>query len=89
MWTRLQDFPLGNCFPMDVVSNWIYFTMMNLLCLGFLCIGTLPALYKRYEREVGYLAGTRTQDIRKLYKKLDSRVLNKIPRGPVKEKKFK
>lgn len=50
---------------------------------------TLPALYERYEREVDYIAGKSSQDVKKLYDKFDSKVLDKIPRGPVKEKKFK
>ncbi|KAF9593642.1 hypothetical protein IFM89_036024 [Coptis chinensis] len=98
LFLTLYDIACGKdlkIFLLAIVFLWTlsvigsYFTTMNLLYLGFLCIGTLPALYERYEREVDYLAGKGTKDIRKLYKKFDSRVLNKIPRGPVKEKKFK
>lgn len=48
---------------------------------------TLPALYERYQDEVDYLAGKGSRDVKKLYKKIDHRILNKIPRGPIKEKK--
>lgn len=48
---------------------------------------TLPYLYTRYEKEVEYHAGQMTRKARKMYKRFDSRVLNKLPRGPVKEKK--
>ncbi|KAK3031578.1 hypothetical protein RJ639_036377 [Escallonia herrerae] len=56
---------------------------------GFVCMEIIPALYERYEREVDYLASRGNRDVKKLYKKFDSKVLTKIPRGPVKEKKFR
>lgn len=56
---------------------------------GFLCIATLPALYEQYENEVEHLASKGHKDIKKIYKKVDSNILNKIPRGPVKGKKLK
>ncbi|XP_059434857.1 reticulon-like protein B14 [Corylus avellana] len=66
-----------------------YFSSLNLSYIAFLCIQTLPVLYERYEKEVDYLATKGNQDVKKWYRKFDSNVLNKIPRGPVKEKKFK
>lgn len=57
--------------------------------LVFLCIQTLPALYDQYEDEVDYLAGRGSRKLKKVYRKFDSKVLDKIPRGPVKEKKSK
>lgn len=47
---------------------------------------TLPALYERYETEVDHLLARGNEDIKKFYKKIDSNLLNKIPRGPVKTK---
>ncbi|XVE64023.1 hypothetical protein DITRI_Ditri07aG0068100 [Diplodiscus trichospermus] len=64
-----------------------YLDFVNLLFVGFLCMLTLPYLYTRYEGEVDYLAGQMTRKMSKTYRKFDSQVLNKIPRGPVKEKK--
>ncbi|KAK1320914.1 Reticulon-like protein B1 [Acorus calamus] len=55
--------------------------------LSFLCIFTLPVLYERYEHDVDYLANRGNRDLKKMYRKLDSKVLNKIPRGPVKKDK--
>lgn len=73
---------------LSIIGN--YFSSINLLYLGFVCLETLPALYERYEREVDYLATKGNRDAKKLYKKFDARVLNKIPRGPVlKQKKFR
>ncbi|KAE8667755.1 Reticulon-like protein B9 [Hibiscus syriacus] len=64
-----------------------YFDFVNLLFIGFVSMGTLPYLYSRYEKEVDYHAGQMSRKMSKMYKRFDSRVLNKIPRGPVKEKK--
>jgi hypothetical protein len=52
--------------------------------IGFL---TLPALYEQYEHEVDHLAYKGKEDLKRLFAKVDTKVLHKIPRGPVKEKK--
>ncbi|XP_042500295.1 reticulon-like protein B9 [Macadamia integrifolia] len=93
----LYDIACGkqlSLFISVIASLWIlatittYFSTLNLLYFGFLCMMVLPALYERYEQEVDYLASKSSQDIKNLYKKFDSEVLNKIPRGPVKDKKL-
>ncbi|KAL6555225.1 hypothetical protein OROGR_006483 [Orobanche gracilis] len=66
-----------------------YFTTLSLLCIMLLCLMTLPVMYERYEYEVEYLASKGNQDVKRLFNKFDSNVLNKIPRGPVKEKKHR
>jgi len=43
-------------------------------------------LYEQYEGEVDHLATKGSQDLKKIFKKIDSKVLNKIPRAPVKDK---
>ncbi|KAF4396280.1 hypothetical protein F8388_019826 [Cannabis sativa] len=56
---------------------------------GFVCMGTLPFLYDRYEDEVDRFAVRLIREIKRTYRKLDSNFLNKIPRGPVNEKKYR
>ncbi|KAI3407868.1 Reticulon-like protein [Psidium guajava] len=63
------------------------FSFLNLLYLGLFCMETLPFLYDRYEEEVDMLVGRMAREIRRIYRRLDARFLNKIPRGPVKDKK--
>ncbi|XP_031372238.1 reticulon-like protein B9 isoform X4 [Punica granatum] len=65
------------------------FSFLNLLYLGFLCMQTLPFLYDRYEEEVDHLVGRMAREVKRLYRRFDKQFLNKIPRGPVKEKKTK
>nr|GEY87155.1 reticulon-like protein B9 [Tanacetum cinerariifolium] len=71
----------------SVIGN--YFSSMNLLFFGAICLGTLPALYEHYESEVNHLILKGSKDARKVFKKFDTEVLNKIPRGRVKERKRK
>ncbi|XP_010279360.1 PREDICTED: reticulon-like protein B9 [Nelumbo nucifera] len=82
-------------FLLAITLLWIvsvlgtYFSTLNLLYLGLLSIQTLPALYERYEKDVDHLASKGNRDMKKLYRKFDSKVLKKIPRGPTKDKKLK
>ncbi|CAI9779097.1 unnamed protein product [Fraxinus pennsylvanica] len=83
----LKTFFLAIAFLLVLSGIGNNFSSLNLLYIGFICLATLPALYERYQDEVDYLASKGNRDMKKLYKKLDTTVLNKIPRGPVKEKK--
>ncbi|OIW03623.1 hypothetical protein TanjilG_22280 [Lupinus angustifolius] len=47
----------------------------------------LPIVYEQYEEEINNLVGHIILDFRKKYRRFDKRYLNKIPRGPMKEKK--
>ena len=62
-------------------------TSWFLVCQGFVCLQTLPFLYNKYEDEVDKYAGKLIRRAKKMFKRFDSSVLNKIPRGPAKEKK--
>ncbi|KAL0292041.1 UNVERIFIED_CONTAM: Reticulon-like protein B14 [Sesamum calycinum] len=93
---RFYDVSCGKdlkTFILAIAFLWIlsgvgdYFSSLNLLYTGFVCLMTIPALYERYQDQVDYLASRGNRDMKKLYKEIDSRILNKIPRGPVKEKK--
>ncbi|GAB2280034.1 hypothetical protein Dimus_014672 [Dionaea muscipula] len=82
-------------FVVTLASLWIlsiigsFSSALNLLYISFLCLFTIPVMYERYEEEVEYFASQGSRGIRRLYRKLDSQFLSKIPRGPVKDKKFK
>lgn len=45
-------------------------------------------MYEQYENDVDSLAYQVVHDAKKLFMRFNENVLNKIPRGPVKEKKF-
>lgn len=54
---------------------------------GLVCMETLPYLYEQYEKEVDHAAGKLHRRMTKKFKNFDSTFLEKIPRGPVKDKK--
>lgn len=81
-------------FP-ALISLWIlgvmgnYISTLNLLFFSLLCLETLPFLYEQYEEEADDLAGKLYKQMRRTYKKFEADVLEKIPRGSVKEEKKK
>ncbi|OEL16250.1 Reticulon-like protein B9, partial [Dichanthelium oligosanthes] len=75
---------IGSLWVLAVVGDTCSFTTM--LYVGFLCALILPPLYERYDTEVDHLVAKGGEDLKKLFKRLDSNVFNKIPRGPVKTK---
>ncbi|KAK4426876.1 Reticulon-like protein B9 [Sesamum alatum] len=79
-------------FLLTIVGFWItsiigsYISSLNLLFLGFVCLETLPFLYEKYEDEVDSLAYNVNRQMKKMYKKFETQVLAKIPKGPAKGK---
>lgn len=47
----------------------------------------VPVLYEKYERQVDSFAEKANAEFKKQYAVFDSKVLSKIPRGPLKDKK--
>ncbi|XP_064950700.1 reticulon-like protein B9 [Musa acuminata AAA Group] len=80
-------------FLLTIISLWIISAIgnccssINLLFFVLLCALTLPALYERYEREVDHAAAMGIDGLQQLFKKANSKVLEKIPRGPAKANK--
>ncbi|WVZ14837.1 hypothetical protein V8G54_012403 [Vigna mungo] len=84
------DLPI---FLLNIVSLYIfsvigsYFSFVNLLYIGFLCVHTLPIVYERYEEEINNWVSDIIIVLRKNYRSFKKNYLNRIPRGPVKPKK--
>ncbi|KAJ8490789.1 hypothetical protein OPV22_012510 [Ensete ventricosum] len=93
--TSIADGKDLKLFLSAIASLWVvsvigsYCSSLTLAYLGLLCLLALPALYERYEDEVDHLAMRGSEDLKRFYQKLDSRILGKIPRGPVNAKKSK
>ncbi|XP_022954524.1 reticulon-like protein B9 [Cucurbita moschata] len=87
-----KDLPL---FFLAIVSLYLlsvigsYVSFLNLVYFGFVALETLPFLYVKYEEEVDHLAGKAIYHTKKSYRNFDAKFLNKIPRGPVKDKKLR
>ncbi|XP_074557646.1 reticulon-like protein B9 [Curcuma longa] len=69
---------------LSVVGSWC--STISLLFFVLVCGLTIPALYERYEEEVDRLASRGSHDLKEFFRRVDSRVLERIPRGPAKRK---
>ncbi|XP_027343289.1 reticulon-like protein B9 [Abrus precatorius] len=85
--TELPSFLLIIFFLYILSLIGTYFSFVSLLYIGFLCIQTLPIVYDHYKEEINNLVEHIIMDLQKKYRRFKKRYLNKIPRGPVKEKK--
>ena len=54
---------------------------------AFVLLHTVPVLYEKYEDQVDSFAEKATAEFKKLYAVFDAKVLSKIPRGPLKDRK--
>ncbi|MCD7450137.1 Reticulon-like protein B8 [Datura stramonium] len=93
----LQDVALGGNlkqFVVVILSLWVagmigsWCNFLTVLYIGFIAAHTLPVLYERYEDEVDAFAYSALEKLQGHYKKLDSGVLSRIPRGSFRGKKL-
>ncbi|KAL3536763.1 hypothetical protein ACH5RR_000129 [Cinchona calisaya] len=77
-----------------VISGLWFFSILGSYCnfltlfyITFVLLHTLPVLYEKYEDKVDAFAEKAMIEIRKQYAVVDAKVLSKIPRGPLKDKK--
>ncbi|KAI5647182.1 hypothetical protein M9H77_33187 [Catharanthus roseus] len=60
---------------------------LTLFYITFVLLHTVPVLYEKYEDKIDAIAEKAMIEIKKQYAVLDEKVLSKIPRGPLKDKK--
>lgn len=61
--------------------------MLMILEAATVLLHTVPVLYDKYEDRVDSLAEKALAELKKQYAVFDEKVLSKIPRGPMKERK--
>ncbi|CAN6443927.1 unnamed protein product [Victoria cruziana] len=71
---------------LSVVGSWCNF--LTLFYIAFVTLHTVPVLYEKYEDQIDSAAEKAGIEIKKQYAVFDAKVLSKIPKGPLKEKKF-
>ncbi|KAE8662046.1 Reticulon-like protein B4 [Hibiscus syriacus] len=76
---------IAGLWVLSIVGNWCNF--LTLFYIVFVLLHTVPVLYEKYEDKVDPLAEKAMHEIKKQYAVFDEKVLSKIPRGPLKEKK--
>ncbi|GAB4858337.1 Reticulon-like protein B2 [Ancistrocladus abbreviatus] len=70
----------------SVVGSWLNF--LTLFYIVFVLLHTVPVLYEKYEDQVDAFAEKASIALKKHYAVVDAKFLSKIPRGPLKDKKF-
>ncbi|KAE8710801.1 Reticulon-like protein B4 [Hibiscus syriacus] len=76
---------IAGLWVLSIVGNWCNF--LTLFYIVFVLLHTVPVLYEKYEDKVDPFAEKAWHEIKKQYAVLDSKVLSKIPRGPLKKEK--
>lgn len=61
---------------------------LTLFYISFILLHTVPVLYEKYEDQVDSFAEKAETEIKKQYVVFNAKVLSKIPRGPLKDKKL-
>ncbi|XVF52998.1 hypothetical protein PTKIN_Ptkin05aG0063000 [Pterospermum kingtungense] len=76
---------IAGLWVLSIVGSCCNF--LTLFYIVFVILHTVPVLYERYEDKVDPFAEKAMHEIKKQYAVFDAKVLSKIPRGPLKEKK--
>jgi len=71
---------------LSVIGSWANF--LTLFYVAFVFAHTVPVLYEKYEDQVDAFTFKAMDEAKKHYGTFDAKVLSKIPRGPLKDKKF-
>ena len=61
--------------------------LMMILEAAAVLLHTVPVIYDKYEDQVDSFAEKALAELKKQYAVFDKKVLSKIPRGPLKDKK--
>ncbi|KAL3646167.1 hypothetical protein CASFOL_011347 [Castilleja foliolosa] len=76
---------VASLFAAAIIGSWCNF--LTLIYIGFVAAHTLPILYERYEDEVDAFVYKVLQQFQHNYRKLDARVLSRIPTHKFRGKK--
>ncbi|XP_042044090.1 reticulon-like protein B4 [Salvia splendens] len=77
---------IAGLWVLSVLGSCLNF--LTLFYVGFLLLHSVPLLYEKYEDQVDAFAEKAEAELKKQYAVFSSQVLSKIPRGPLKDKKF-
>ncbi|KAG6499913.1 hypothetical protein ZIOFF_039725 [Zingiber officinale] len=77
---------IAGLYLLSIVGTSLNF--LTLLYLLFLALHTVPVLYEKYEDKLDAYAEKGMLELKKRYALFDAKVMSKIPRLPLKEKKM-
>ncbi|XP_027340140.1 reticulon-like protein B2 [Abrus precatorius] len=76
---------IAGLWVFSILGSWANF--LTLFYIAFVLLHTVPVLYEKYEDRVDSFGEKALAEIKKQYAVFDAKVLSKIPRGPLKDKK--
>lgn len=76
---------VASLWAVAMIGSWCNF--LTVLYIGFVVAHTLPAFYERYDDQVDGFVYKVMEQLQHNYRKLDSNVLSRIPKGNLKGKK--
>ncbi|XP_077212444.1 reticulon-like protein B2 [Tasmannia lanceolata] len=76
---------IAGLWVLSIVGSCCNF--LTLFYIVFVLLHTVPVLYEKYEVQVDSFAEKAMAELKKQYAVFDAKVLSKIPRGPLKDKK--
>ncbi|KZV21111.1 hypothetical protein F511_35475 [Dorcoceras hygrometricum] len=92
----LRDIAMGRDlkkFLLVIAGLWVAsyvgscFDFLTLLYIILVLLFTVPLLYEKYEHQVDSFAEKANAEFKKQYAVFDAKVVSRIPRGPLKDKK--
>ncbi|KAK4262830.1 hypothetical protein QN277_028335 [Acacia crassicarpa] len=78
-------FVIAGLWVFSIVGSCCNF--LTLFYIAFVLLHTVPVLYEKYEDQVEAFAEKATAEMKKHYAVIDAKVLSKIPKGPLKDRK--
>ncbi|CAI8619520.1 unnamed protein product [Vicia faba] len=76
---------IAGLWVLSIVGSWANF--LTLFYIAFVLLHTVPVLYEKYEDHVDSFGEKAHAELKKQYAVFDEKVLSKIPKGPLKDKK--
>ncbi|KAF9689284.1 hypothetical protein SADUNF_Sadunf01G0076200 [Salix dunnii] len=76
---------IAGLWVLSIVGSWCNF--LTLFYFAFVLLHTVPVIYEKYDDKVDAFAEKAMIEIKKQYAVFNAKVLSKIPRGPLKDKK--
>ncbi|CAH9086728.1 unnamed protein product [Cuscuta epithymum] len=76
---------IAGLWILSVIGSWCNF--LSLFYISFVALHTVPVIYEKYEDKIDPLGEKAMVWVKKQYAVFDEKVLSKIPKGPLKDKK--
>lgn len=76
---------VAGLWVLSIVGSWCNF--LTLFYIIFVLLHTIPVIYEKYEDQIDAFAEKAMIEMKKQYKVFDEKVVSRIPRGPLKDKK--